>query len=81
MQPLVLSVGRMIVVYIPLALLLEESLGYVGIFLATAVCNVLLGVVGFFWVRSFLAAQVTSFKRRASANQPAAVAGSVAAQR
>jgi len=63
-QPLVLSAGRMIVVYIPLALVLEASLGYLGIFLATAVCNILLGVAGFFWVRAFLGAQVARLKCR-----------------
>ena len=73
-QPLVLSVGRMIVIYIPLALLLERPLGYVGIFLATAVCNVLLGVAGFFWVRAVLASQTKRFAVRLQESRSAAVA-------
>ena len=72
-QPLVMSVGRMIVVYIPLALALEIPFGYAGIFLATGICNVLLGVAGYFWVRSFLGAQV----RRLPPQRPAASVGSM----
>jgi len=77
-QPLVLSVGRMIVFYIPLALLLEMPFGYAGIFLATALCNVLLGVVGFFWVRAFLGAQVRRLKARMGRDQSALSGGAVA---
>ena len=71
MQPLVLSVGRMIVVYIPLALLLEQPMGYAGIFLATAVCNVLLGIAGFFWIRAFLGTQTARLKRPAAYDEKA----------
>ena len=44
-----LSFGRMIIVYIPLATLLNHAFGYVGIFIATALSNVLFGIVGAKW--------------------------------
>lgn len=44
-----LSFGRMVVIYIPLATLLNDLYGYVGIFVATAVSNVLFGLVGAKW--------------------------------
>ena len=59
MQPLVLSITRMIVFYVPLALLLESIFGFAGIYLAAAICNVLMGGMAFFWVRSFLNTQIT----------------------
>ena len=58
MQPLVLSVTRMIVFYVPLALLLESWLDYAGIYVAAAICNLLMGGIAFFWVRRFLAVQI-----------------------
>ena len=44
-----LSFGRMIVVYVPLATLLNDALGYVGIFIATALSNALFGVISWRW--------------------------------
>jgi Na+-driven multidrug efflux pump len=44
-----LSFGRMIIVYVPLATLLNDGFGYVGIFIATALSNVLFGIVGATW--------------------------------
>jgi len=44
-----LSFGRMIVVYIPLATLLNSKFGYVGIFIATALSNALFGILGWRW--------------------------------
>lgn len=44
-----LSFGRMVVIYIPLATLLNDLYGYVGIFIATALSNVLFGLVGAKW--------------------------------
>ena len=44
-----LSFGRMIIVYVPLATLLNDVFGYVGIFIATALSNVLFGIVGAKW--------------------------------
>ena len=50
-QPLVLSVLRMLVVYVPLALLAAELFGYVAVFVVTAVVNVLFGFAGWLWNR------------------------------
>ncbi|NKC01784.1 MAG: MATE family efflux transporter [Pseudomonadales bacterium] len=50
----VLSFTRMFVVYLPLAYLLNDWQGYRGIFLATLVSNVLVGIAGWFWFRSHL---------------------------
>jgi len=46
-----LSFTRMFILYIPLALLLESFLGYTGIFVATAVSNCTMGVLGYLWFR------------------------------
>ena len=47
----VLSFTRMFVVYVPLAMLLNSRHGYVGIFVATALSNSLMGLAGFLWFR------------------------------
>ena len=46
-----LSFSRMFILYVPLALLLNHFFGYQGIFVATAVSNCLMGVLGFLWFR------------------------------
>ena len=47
--PLALSVLRGLVVYVPLAVLGNEWLGYTGVFWATAATNVILGVAAWRW--------------------------------
>ena len=47
-----MSVGRLIIVYVPLAYLGKLFLGFVGIFLAATISNTLLGLVGYLWNRS-----------------------------
>ena len=49
--PLAISIGRTIVFYIPLTILGDYLWGYVGIFIATALTNVLLGTVAWYWNR------------------------------
>lgn len=49
--PLVISIARMFVVYVPLAILFNHLWGYVGIFIATSLSSVLLGTVAWFWNR------------------------------
>lgn len=49
--PLVISIARMFVVYIPMAILFDHFWGYVGIFVATSLSSVLLGVVSWYWNR------------------------------
>jgi putative MATE family efflux protein len=58
--PLVLSALRLVGVLVPLALLGRAYFGYVGIYLATGVANVLVGVLAWVWARRMLAdAEVT----------------------
>jgi Na+-driven multidrug efflux pump len=47
----ILSFTRMFVLYIPLALLLNHLLDYEGIFIATAVSNAAMGIIGYLWFR------------------------------
>ena len=44
-----LSFARMIVVYVPLATFLNDTMGYVGIFVATLISNALFGAVSWKW--------------------------------
>ena len=46
---LVLSLVRTLIFYIPLSILGDWLWGYLGIFIATAFTNVLLGIVGWYW--------------------------------
>jgi len=50
-----LSFMRMFVIYLPLAILLNNAYGYKGIFMATLVSNVLLGIIAWLWFRIRLA--------------------------
>ncbi len=54
----VLALLRMIVVYIPLAMLFDHYWGYIGIFIATGVANVTMGCVAFYWSRRTLAREI-----------------------
>lgn len=47
--PLVLAISRMIVVYIPMAIVGGYLFGYAGIFAATALANVINGVAAAYW--------------------------------
>ncbi|NQV66624.1 MAG: MATE family efflux transporter [SAR86 cluster bacterium] len=57
---LLLSLARLLVIYIPLALLGSHYWGYVGVFVATAATNVLVGVLGYAWNRKVLATEQAS---------------------
>ncbi len=46
-----LSFLRMFAVYLPLATLLNHWMGYEGIFIATVVSNILLGIAGWLWFK------------------------------
>lgn len=48
---LVLSVMRMIIVYIPLAMLFNFYWGYIGVFVATGIANCVMGVLSYVWCR------------------------------
>ena len=56
---LILSISRMIIIYIPLALLLEIWFGYRGIYAAAAVCNVIMGWAAVTWVKRTLGTQIS----------------------
>jgi len=50
-----LSFLRMFIIYLPLAAILNHFMGYQGIFIATLVSNVLLGLAGWLWFKVKLA--------------------------
>ena len=52
MPGVVISVTRILVLYVPLAILGKALFGIVGIFGAYAVANILSGVLGYFWARA-----------------------------
>jgi Na+-driven multidrug efflux pump len=47
----ILSFTRMFFVYVPLAVTFNGPYGYQGIFIATAISNVVMGVAGYIWFR------------------------------
>ena len=47
-----ISVGRMVIIYLPLAFLLERFFGVAGIFAAYAAANIITGVLSYAWARS-----------------------------
>jgi putative MATE family efflux protein len=49
MPALILSLARLLIIYIPMALIASHFYGYVGIFVATALTNVLVGIVAVLW--------------------------------
>ncbi len=49
LPPLVLSVSRLVVVYIPVALLAAHFWGYTGVYAATAAVTVVFGLLGRYW--------------------------------
>ncbi len=50
-----ISVGRMVIIYVPLAMLLDQFMGVGGIFVAYAVANILTGVIAYAWARRSVA--------------------------
>ena len=57
---LVISILRALAIYIPLALLGNWLFGYVGIFVATALTNVIVGVIAWSWNRGYLRGAIAS---------------------
>ncbi|MBS01724.1 MAG: hypothetical protein CMQ24_03340 [Gammaproteobacteria bacterium] len=49
MPALIPSLARLLVVYVPLALLGDNLFGFVGIFGAIAAANILMGIPGWRW--------------------------------
>ena len=54
----VLALFRMIVVYLPMAVLFNEYWGYIGVFAATMLANFIVGTAAFFWSRQTLAREI-----------------------
>ena len=52
-----ISIARMVVIYIPLALLANRYFGIAGIFSAYALANVVTGIIAHSWARSSVQAQ------------------------
>jgi putative MATE family efflux protein len=52
--PLILSLLRMWVVYVPMAIIAGRLFGHAGVFAATAIANLLLGSLGWWWSRRML---------------------------
>jgi len=54
MPAMVISIMRVLVLYLPLAWLGQWLWGLNGLFIATALANVITGVVGYFWLKQYL---------------------------
>ena len=59
---LVISLFRSLIIYIPIALIADHLWGYVGIFIATAITNVLLGAISWQWNQISVERQALTFK-------------------
>ena len=55
---LILSIVRMVALFVPLAILLESYLGVWGIYSAIGISNVVMGVWSVLWVRSMLRKEI-----------------------
>ncbi len=70
--PLVLSLLRLVVVLIPLALLGRSLAGYTGVFVAIATANVTIGALAYFWNQRTLNTEVEGLRvRKAPRSAPA----------
>jgi len=54
----ILALMRMFIIHLPLAILMNMYWGYIGIFIATAIANILIGTVAVIWSRRVLASEV-----------------------
>ena len=61
---LVISILRSLIVGVPLAILGDYLWGYTGIFIATAVCNVVVGVVAWWWNRHSVTDQASRWEEQ-----------------
>ena len=58
LPPTILSIARTVVVYVPMAFLFDHLWGYMGIFIALLVSNVLFGVASWWWGRIMLSREI-----------------------
>ncbi len=61
---LFLSVAHMAVVYIPLALNFNNWWGYIGVFAATAVSNLVMGLASYLWSHQVLRTKIRRTETR-----------------
>jgi putative MATE family efflux protein len=66
-----ISAGRMAIIYVPIAILLERHFGMTGIFIAYAIANVVTGVVSYIWARSAVQAQCDLYEMPGAAAETA----------
>jgi Na+-driven multidrug efflux pump len=52
-----ISVGRMVVIYIPLAFVFDRLFGVTGIFAAYMIANIVTGLISYLWARASVQAQ------------------------
>ena len=62
MPNLIMSIMRMAVVYIPLAMLGDYFWGYPGIFIATALANLIMGLVAWRWSKAILRSEISKLR-------------------
>ncbi|MDZ7644273.1 MAG: MATE family efflux transporter [Woeseiaceae bacterium] len=70
MPAVVVSVARMVVIYLPLALLGDWLFGMAGIFAAYAAANVTMGIVSYLWARSSVEEQCERNRHRGPPPEP-----------
>ena len=56
----IMSFTRMFFLFLPLAWILNSLMGYQGIFIATLVSNLIMGTVGFMWLKTRMLARVAA---------------------
>lgn len=64
---MILSMSRMAVLYVPLALLGDWLFGYVGIYIATSVTSIIVGVFAYVWLRSVVRSEIDQLSKRSHA--------------
>lgn len=57
---LILSLARLFIIYVPLALLLGHWLGYVGVFIATSLSSIMVGILAWLWNNHVLKEEQTA---------------------
>jgi len=63
MPAVAISVARMAVIYVPLAIVLQPTMGVAGIFGAYALANIVTGVVAYLWARNSVQGQCDKHAR------------------
>jgi len=66
-----ISVGRMVVIYVPLAYVAEKMFGVAGIFAAYALANIVTGVISYIWARASVQQQCDLHGAPITATEPA----------